>query len=122
ATVTYAGLAPGTVGLYQINVVIPAGVSSGAAALTFSLNGTAGGQKLYLAVGEGGALPLRTLLRTGHLLFFRVTGPPPASPLTFTVRLISSPFVVPSLRIFTSPLPPLKTTVNESLSPSTVPF
>ena len=31
ATVLYAGLTPGLVGLYQVNVVVPAGVSPGSA-------------------------------------------------------------------------------------------
>jgi uncharacterized protein (TIGR03437 family) len=52
ATVTYAGLAPGGVGLYQINIVVPAGLTSGAAPLTFLLNGQAGSQSLSLAVGN----------------------------------------------------------------------
>jgi len=40
ATVQYAGLAPGFVGLYQINVVMPT-VPSGANVLVISVNGTA---------------------------------------------------------------------------------
>ena len=48
ATVGYAGLAPGAVGLYQFNVVVPN--VSGAVPLTFSLGGTAGQQTLYVAV------------------------------------------------------------------------
>ena len=48
ATVGYAGLAPGAVGLYQFNVVVPD--VSGAVPLTFSLGGTAGQQTLYVAV------------------------------------------------------------------------
>lgn len=36
ATINYEGLAPGAVGLYQFNVVVPA-VSSGVAAITFEL-------------------------------------------------------------------------------------
>ena len=36
ATVTYSGLAPGYVGLYQINVRVPAGIPSGPQTLTVS--------------------------------------------------------------------------------------
>jgi uncharacterized protein (TIGR03437 family) len=49
ATVTYAGLAPGALGLYQINVVIPQ-VSGTAIPLTFKLNGISGTQSLFTAV------------------------------------------------------------------------
>lgn len=53
ANVQYDGLAPGYVGLYQFNVVVPSGIStSSPAALTFTLGGTAGTQTLYLAVGN----------------------------------------------------------------------
>jgi uncharacterized protein (TIGR03437 family) len=50
ATVAFAGLAPGTVGLYQINVVVPAMPDNTAARLTLTLDGTAGTQVLYTAV------------------------------------------------------------------------
>src|SRR5581483_173494 len=46
ATVSYSGLAPGYVGLYQINVVIPSIAATNAAPVTFSLGGVAGTQKL----------------------------------------------------------------------------
>ncbi len=49
ATVTYAGLAPGTLGLYQINVVVPQ-VSGTAIPLTIKLNGVSGTQSLYTSV------------------------------------------------------------------------
>lgn len=51
ATVTYAGLAPGTLGLYQFNVVVP-NVTGTAVPLQFKLNGTPGQQTLYTAVGK----------------------------------------------------------------------
>ena len=52
ATVAYAGLAPGTVGLYQFNVVVPPGVlpANDQVMLTFQLNGVPGTQKLYTAI------------------------------------------------------------------------
>jgi uncharacterized protein (TIGR03437 family) len=50
ATVNYAGLAPDYVGLYQFNVVVPTIAATNAAPVTFTLNGTAGTQTLYLAV------------------------------------------------------------------------
>ena len=50
ARVTYAGLAPGSVGLYQFNVVVPELASSDAVPLTYSLDGIQGTQTLYIAV------------------------------------------------------------------------
>ena len=47
----YAGLAPNFTGLYQFDVTIPT-VPSGNTPLTFSLNGTAGVQTLYVAVQD----------------------------------------------------------------------
>jgi uncharacterized protein (TIGR03437 family) len=52
ANVTYAGLAPGALGLYQINVVVPAIPTNDAVPLTFKLNGAAGQQALYTAIGN----------------------------------------------------------------------
>ncbi len=50
AAVAYAGLAPNAVGVYQINVVVPAVAESGNLPLTFTLGGISGTQKLYVAV------------------------------------------------------------------------
>jgi uncharacterized protein (TIGR03437 family) len=50
ATVSFAGLSPGTVGLYQFNVVVPNVTGSDAIPLTFTLAGTPGTQTLYIAV------------------------------------------------------------------------
>jgi uncharacterized protein (TIGR03437 family) len=50
ATVTYAGLAPGLVGLYQFNVVVPALASTGPVHLAFTLNGVPGTQNLFVSV------------------------------------------------------------------------
>lgn len=50
AQVQYAGLAPDYVGLYQFNVVVPSIPANNAAPVTFSVNGAAGTQTLYLAV------------------------------------------------------------------------
>ena len=52
ATVSYDGLAPTFVGLYQFNVVVPAIAASDSARLIFSLNGANGTQKLSIAVGN----------------------------------------------------------------------
>jgi uncharacterized protein (TIGR03437 family) len=49
ATVAYAGMAPGEVGLYQFNVVVPKLNTTGAARLTFTLDGVAGTQVLYIS-------------------------------------------------------------------------
>jgi uncharacterized protein (TIGR03437 family) len=51
ATVSYDGLAPNYVGLYQFNVTLPA-VPPGNAALTFTLGTTVGTQALNIAVGQ----------------------------------------------------------------------
>ena len=50
AQVNYAGLAPGSVGLYQFNVVVPDTTPGNAVPLTFSLGGSPGQQVLYTAV------------------------------------------------------------------------
>jgi uncharacterized protein (TIGR03437 family) len=42
APVQFAGLAPGFVGLYQINAVVPAGVGTGAVPLALSVSGQTG--------------------------------------------------------------------------------
>jgi hypothetical protein len=50
ASVTYAGLAPSAVGLYQFNVTVPSVPSSDLTPLSFTLNGAKGSQTLYIAV------------------------------------------------------------------------
>jgi uncharacterized protein (TIGR03437 family) len=50
ATVTYSGLAPYAVGLYQFNVLVPNIAANNAVPLTFTLNGASGPQTLYTAV------------------------------------------------------------------------
>ena len=49
ATKQYSGLSPGSVGLYQFNVVIPDGVT-GTLPVTFTLGGVPGTQTLSIAV------------------------------------------------------------------------
>jgi uncharacterized protein (TIGR03437 family) len=51
ATVQYAGLAPSYTGLYQFNITVP-NAPAGNQPLTFMLNGVAGSQTLYIAVGQ----------------------------------------------------------------------
>ena len=51
ATLTYAGLAPNFVGLYQFNLVVPA-VPDGDQPLTFTQNGVKGSQTLLLSVHQ----------------------------------------------------------------------
>ncbi|MBM3759875.1 MAG: hypothetical protein FJW36_06470 [Acidobacteria bacterium] len=51
ATVSYAGLAPGAVGLYQLNVVVP-NVAAGDARLSISIDGVAVTQELTTVVGN----------------------------------------------------------------------
>ena len=50
ASLAYQGLAPGFVGLYQFNVVVPAVANSNSVALRFTLGGTRGSQTLVTAV------------------------------------------------------------------------
>lgn len=51
ATIAYDGLAPSFTGLYQFNLTVPQ-LSAGDAALTFTLNGAAGAQTLYIPIGN----------------------------------------------------------------------
>jgi len=50
ATLSYFGLAPSAVGLYQFNVVVPNVTNSDAVPITFPLGGVNGNQTLYTAV------------------------------------------------------------------------
>ncbi len=52
ATVSYSGLAPNFVGLYQFNVVVPSVTTGDTVPVSFSLNGVASTQNLSLAVGN----------------------------------------------------------------------
>lgn len=52
ATISYDGLAPGAVGLYQFNVIVPNIPSSDLAPVTFSLGGVLGTQALYISVQD----------------------------------------------------------------------
>jgi uncharacterized protein (TIGR03437 family) len=51
ATAQYAGLAPGAIGLYQINAFVPTSAAANdLTPVTFTVNGTSGTQTLYIAV------------------------------------------------------------------------
>jgi uncharacterized protein (TIGR03437 family) len=50
ATVTYSGLAPGYVGLYQFNVIVPQVSGAVPVLLRFTLGGVSGTQQLYVSV------------------------------------------------------------------------
>jgi uncharacterized protein (TIGR03437 family) len=52
ATVSFAGLTGGYLGLYQFNVVIPNVAAGDAVPLTFSLDGSAGTQQLLIAISN----------------------------------------------------------------------
>ena len=52
ARTTYAGLTPGFVGLYQINVVVPPVAPSDTVPVAFRLAGAAGPQNLVIAVRD----------------------------------------------------------------------
>jgi len=49
----YQGLAPGSVGLYQFNVVVPAVPANSVTPLSFTQAGASGTQTLYIAIGSG---------------------------------------------------------------------
>jgi uncharacterized protein (TIGR03437 family) len=53
ASLTYAGLSPGYVGLYQFNVTVPNVPAGDLVPLTFTLNGVPGVQTLYIAIQAG---------------------------------------------------------------------
>jgi uncharacterized protein (TIGR03437 family) len=50
ASLQHSGLAPGALGLYQFNVVVPDVAAGDIVPLTFTLGGAAAGQTLYIAV------------------------------------------------------------------------
>lgn len=50
ATVNYAGLTPGSIGLYQFNVVVPDIANTDAAPVAFTLDGAPGTQTLFIPV------------------------------------------------------------------------
>jgi uncharacterized protein (TIGR03437 family) len=50
ATVSYFGLAPSYVGLYQFNVAVPNVTANNAVPISFSLDNVKGSQTLYIAV------------------------------------------------------------------------
>ena len=52
AQVTYSGLTPNFVGLYQFNVVIPSVAAGDKVPVTFTLSGTSGTQTLYTSIGQ----------------------------------------------------------------------
>jgi uncharacterized protein (TIGR03437 family) len=52
ATITYAGLAPGYVGLYQFNVVVPNVAASNTVPVVFTLNGATLPQTTVIAIGS----------------------------------------------------------------------
>jgi uncharacterized protein (TIGR03437 family) len=51
-SIQYAGLALGSVGLYQVNVAVPTVAASDAIPMTFSVGSTVGTQNLVIAVGN----------------------------------------------------------------------
>jgi len=53
AQLTYDGLAPGFVGLYQFDVVVPPVPDNDLTPLTFNLGGVSGTQTLYISVRQG---------------------------------------------------------------------
>jgi uncharacterized protein (TIGR03437 family) len=50
ATIVWAGLSPGSIGLYQFNVVVPDIAGGEAVPLRIKLGGIGGGQTLHIAV------------------------------------------------------------------------
>ena len=52
AQVTYQGLAPGFIGLYRFDIVVPPMPDNTLASFTFTLGGRSGSQPLYTAVNQ----------------------------------------------------------------------
>jgi len=52
ATISYDGLAPTYMGLYQFNIIVPSVAPSDTVPLTFTLNGVSGTQALSIAIGN----------------------------------------------------------------------
>ena len=50
ADLTYQGLSPGSIGLYQFDMVIPNVAAGNLVPVTFTLGGAAGAQTLYTAI------------------------------------------------------------------------
>lgn len=50
ATLSYYGLAPSYVGLYQFNITVPNVTANNALSISYTLGGTKGSQTLYIAV------------------------------------------------------------------------
>jgi uncharacterized protein (TIGR03437 family) len=50
--VSYAGLAPGEAGLYQINFIVPVGLDAGNQPLVLTVNGIATPAQAYIAVSH----------------------------------------------------------------------
>ena len=50
ATVSFAGMVGGTIGLYQFNVIIP-NVASGDQPIELIVNGVSNNQSLYIVIG-----------------------------------------------------------------------
>jgi trimeric autotransporter adhesin len=50
AQVLYAGLAPGFVGLFQLNIAVPANASTGVVPLTITINGVPSQDNVFIAV------------------------------------------------------------------------
>ena len=51
ATVTFAGMLAGTIGLYQLNVTVP-NVAAGDQAIEFIVDGVSNSQNLFIAIGQ----------------------------------------------------------------------
>jgi len=68
AAVSYAGLSPGLVGVYQFNVTVPANVATGDLPVQFALGGTPVSlQTLYLPMGSGTSTGSFTLTSSAGL-------------------------------------------------------
>jgi uncharacterized protein (TIGR03437 family) len=50
ATISYGGLAQGSVGIYRFDVVVPSVTNSDAVPLSFTLDGVSGTQMLYIPI------------------------------------------------------------------------
>jgi uncharacterized protein (TIGR03437 family) len=116
ATISYAGLAPALVGVYQFNVVVPGNVPNGDQAVLSTLNGTAETlQTLFLTVAAGAGTgipgpPSNVSATAGDAsasISFNTPNPPPpndtytatctASTTSFSNTGSTSPIVVTGL-------------------------
>ncbi len=124
ATVSYQGLAPNFVGLYEFYITVPQGLSNGDYAITVSQNGVKLPQTFYLTVEAAAAPTLQGLslsassVNSGSSVTGTVTlsGPAPAGGIVVLLTSSSSFATVPA----TVTIPEGATSANFTISTSAV--